>query len=72
MLKPEFLDMLRCPLDPANSRLDQVDDSLVCQRCRLRYPIKDGIPSLIPEEAELPPGCASLDNLPCRQERSAS
>jgi uncharacterized protein YbaR (Trm112 family) len=67
MLTQEFLDILRCPLDPAGSRLDLVGDALVCQRCRVRYPIKDGIPSLIPEEAELPPGCASLDSLPCRQ-----
>jgi uncharacterized protein YbaR (Trm112 family) len=69
MLKQDFLDMLRCPLDPTNTRLDQAGDSLVCQRCRLRYPIKDGIPSLIPEEAELPPGCASFESLPCRQPR---
>jgi uncharacterized protein YbaR (Trm112 family) len=67
MLTQDFLDMLRCPLDPTASRLDLVGDALVCQRCRLRYPIKDGIPSLIPEEAELPPGCTSLDSLPCRQ-----
>jgi uncharacterized protein YbaR (Trm112 family) len=67
MVTQEFLDLLRCPLDPSNSRLDLVGDGLVCQRCRLKYPVKDGIPSMLPEEAELPPGCPSLDALPCRQ-----
>jgi uncharacterized protein YbaR (Trm112 family) len=66
MVTQEFLDLLRCPLDPSSTRLDLVGDALVCQRCRLKYPVKDGIPSMLPEEAELPPGCASLDALPCR------
>jgi uncharacterized protein YbaR (Trm112 family) len=66
MVTQEFLDMLRCPLDPSNTRLDLVGDALVCQRCRLRYPIKDGIPCMLPEEAELPPRCTSLDSLPCK------
>jgi uncharacterized protein YbaR (Trm112 family) len=69
MLTQEFLDLVRCPLDPGNTRLELAEDggALVCQRCRLRYPIKDGIPSLLPEEAQLPPGCPSFDALPCRQ-----
>jgi uncharacterized protein YbaR (Trm112 family) len=66
MVTQEFLDLLRCPLDPSSTRLDLVGESLVCQRCKLKYPVKDGIPSMLPEEAELPPGCASLDALPCR------
>jgi uncharacterized protein YbaR (Trm112 family) len=72
MVTQEFLSMLRCPLDPANTRLDLVGDTLVCQRCRLKYPIHDGIPGMLPEEAELPPGCASLDELPCRQAARAT
>jgi uncharacterized protein YbaR (Trm112 family) len=70
MVTQEFVDLLRCPLDPSNTRLELAEDggALVCQRCRLRYPIKDGdIPSLLPEEAQLPAGCASLEALPCRQ-----
>jgi uncharacterized protein YbaR (Trm112 family) len=67
MISQEFLDMLRCPLDPSHTRLEQGDNCLVCQRCRLRFPIKEGIPCLLVEEAELPAGCGSLDALPCRQ-----
>jgi uncharacterized protein YbaR (Trm112 family) len=67
MIKPELLEMLRCPMD-GQSRLGQADDgSLVCQRCRLVYAVREGIACLIPEEAALPPGSERLDALPCRK-----
>ena len=67
MISPQLLDLLRCPLDPSNTRLDQTAEGLVCQRCRLQFPVREGIPCMLPEEAQLPPGCNSLDNLPCRK-----
>jgi uncharacterized protein YbaR (Trm112 family) len=67
MISQEFLDLLRCPMDPGNTRLEQADNALVCQRCRLKFAIKEGIPSLLVEEAELPPGCQSLQDLPCQE-----
>jgi uncharacterized protein YbaR (Trm112 family) len=67
-ISKELLDILRCPLDPGHTtRLDQEADGLVCQRCRLKFPIKDGIPCMLIEEAQLPPGAASLQALPCQQ-----
>ncbi len=69
MISQELLDILRCPFDPSNTRLSLEGDSLVCQRCRLRFAIKDGFPNLVVEEAQLPPGCDSLEQLPCRQEQ---
>ncbi len=68
MLPADFLDLLRCPMDPARqATLQQPDDlHLLCSRCGLRFPIKDGFPVLVVEEAELPAGCASLDQLPCQ------
>jgi uncharacterized protein YbaR (Trm112 family) len=69
MISQQLLDLLRCPLDPGHARLEQVADGLVCQRCRLKYPVREGIPCMLPEEAELPPGIASLDGLPCRQKK---
>jgi uncharacterized protein YbaR (Trm112 family) len=69
MISPQLLDLLRCPLDPAGARLEESAGALVCQRCRLRFPVREGIPSLLAEEAELPPGCARLDDLPCKQNR---
>src|SRR5262249_4893185 len=61
-------DILRCPMDPSRTRLSLEEDHLVCQRCRLRFKIKDGIPDFLVEEAELPPDCPSLDQLPCQRE----
>jgi uncharacterized protein YbaR (Trm112 family) len=68
MLSPELLDILRCPLD-RHSRLIEDGARLVCTRCGLKFPITDGFPKLIIEDAELPAGCTSLDQLPCQRER---
>lgn len=68
MISQELLDILRCPLDPTRTaRLEQDGDGLVCQRCRLRYPIKEGLPCMLVEDAQLPPGASSLQALPCQQ-----
>lgn len=72
MVSPELLDILRCPLDPSHTRLTLDNDKLVCQRCALRFKIKDGFPVLIVEEAELPPGCDAIDQLPCQREPKPS
>ena len=70
MITEELLNILRCPYDPGHTRLELADGALVCTRCRLRFPIKEGIPCLLVEEAELPPGCNSLGELPCQQTRA--
>lgn len=67
MISQELLDILRCPLDPSHTRLDLENDRLICQRCRLRFRIKDGFPVLIVDDAELPSGCRSIDELPCQR-----
>lgn len=70
MLNPDLLDILRCPLDPSHTRLSLEGDHLACQRCRLQFGIKDGFPNMVVEEAQLPPGCDSLSQLPCQQAKS--
>jgi uncharacterized protein YbaR (Trm112 family) len=67
MISADLLEMLRCPMDPRHTRLDGTEEALVCQRCRVRFPIKEGIPCLLIEEAELPPGCPRVADLPCQQ-----
>lgn len=67
MITQELLNILRCPMDPSNTRLALEDSHLVCERCRTKFKIKDGFPVLVIEEAELPPGCASVEQLPCQQ-----
>jgi uncharacterized protein YbaR (Trm112 family) len=67
IVSPEFVEQLRCPLAPRLAGLTLRDDRLVCQHCELKFKIKDGLPNMIPEEAELPPGCGSLKQLPCQR-----
>jgi uncharacterized protein YbaR (Trm112 family) len=67
MISPELMDILRCPLDPSNTKVAQQGDRLICERCRLSFPIKDGLPIMVVEEAELPAGCSSIDQLPCQR-----
>jgi uncharacterized protein YbaR (Trm112 family) len=72
MISQDLLDLLRCPLDPNQTRLESGADGLVCQRCRLTFPVREGIPSMLVEEAILPPGCGSLADLPCQKKSAAA
>lgn len=55
----KLLLILVCPLTRSRLRLE--DDALVAEVGGLRYPIRDGIPVMLIEEAALPEGIASLD-----------
>jgi uncharacterized protein YbaR (Trm112 family) len=68
MISQELLKILRCPLSPSTTRLSLRDDHLECERCALCFKIKDGFPILVVEEADLPKGCESIDQLPCQRE----
>jgi hypothetical protein len=58
---PSWLEILRCPL--SRSRLRHEGDFLVAEVGGLAYPIRDGFPIMLIEEAKLPPGVESLDAL---------
>jgi uncharacterized protein YbaR (Trm112 family) len=58
-IDPELLTILRCPL--TRSRLRQEGDFLIAETGGLAYPIRDGIPVMLVEEARLPAGIASLE-----------
>jgi len=68
MISQDLLDILRCPFDPSRTGLVLQKDRLVCTRCGLKFPIRDGLPNMVVEEAELPANCESLNELPCRKE----
>ena len=65
-IDPQLLSILRCPL--TRSPLRQEADHLVAEVGGLRYPIRDGIPVMLVEEARLPEGIASLEELKARLE----
>jgi len=71
MISQDLLALLRCPMEPSHTTLADENGRLVCQRCRLAFPIRDGLPVLLVEEAELPPGCSSLEQLPCQREKTS-
>jgi hypothetical protein len=50
MIDDELLKILACPLCKADVILK--DEKIVCTKCHRRYPIKDGIPIMLVEEAE--------------------
>ncbi len=52
-LDEEFLSLLACPVCKTGVRRE--DDRLICDQCGRRYPIRDGIPVMLVEEAETPP-----------------
>lgn len=60
-IDPELLDLLRCPL--TRSRLRQEGEWLVAEVGGLSYPVREGLPVMLVEEAKLPPGTASLAEL---------
>jgi uncharacterized protein len=60
-LDPAVLKILVCPL--TRSPLVLEGEELVATKGGLRYPVRDGIPVMLMEEAKLPAGVASLDQL---------
>lgn len=54
-LDPWLLDILACPACRAPVEVDEVASKLVCTACRLAYPVRDGIPVMLVDEA-LHPG----------------
>ncbi|MBC8479844.1 MAG: Trm112 family protein [Actinobacteria bacterium] len=49
MIDKELLKILVCPESKAS--LELIGDELVCEKSQLAYPILDGIPILLVEEA---------------------
>lgn len=54
MIDPKLLELLACPACDDRPPLRQEGDALVCDECRRRYPIRDGLPEVLVESATLP------------------
>ena len=50
-VKKELLDILACPKCKGNIHLNEKEDGLVCDTCKLLYEIRDDIPIMLIEEA---------------------
>ena len=48
---PKLLEILVCPLTKAVLEYDPVKQELISRSAKLAYPIRDGIPIMLPEEA---------------------
>ena len=51
-LSKELLDVLVCPKCKGDVSLNEKKDGLTCERCRLLYPIRNGIPVMLIDEAK--------------------
>ncbi|MCB9481869.1 MAG: Trm112 family protein [Desulfobacteraceae bacterium] len=50
-LDKELLDILACPVCKGDVYESEDENFLVCEKCRLKFPVKEGIPVMLPEEA---------------------
>jgi uncharacterized protein YbaR (Trm112 family) len=48
---PKLLEILVCPLTKATLEYDPVKQELISRGAKLAYPIRDGIPIMLAEEA---------------------
>ena len=55
MINQELLDILACPKCRADVQLE--GEEIICTnpQCGLRYPVRDGIPVMLIDEAKQPP-----------------
>jgi len=55
----ELVEILACPIDKQPVRLE--GDWIVCTHCDAHYPIQEGIPCMLIEEAKYPNGKKNAD-----------
>ena len=48
---PKLLELLVCPLTKETLEYDSAKQELISRSAKLAYPIRDGIPIMLPEEA---------------------
>lgn len=51
MIDPKLLDILVCPVTRTKLRYDEAAQELISDAAGLAYPIRDGVPVMLPEEA---------------------
>ena len=54
-IDPKLLELLVCPLTKGPLDYDPAAQELISRQAKLAYPIRDGIPIMLPEEARVLP-----------------
>ena len=49
-IDPRLLEILACPC-PEHAPVEPAEDALVCTRCHTAFPVRDGIPVMLLDEA---------------------
>lgn len=52
MIDPKLLEILACPSCKRDLIYDKENQKLVCEKCRLKFAIKDDIPIMLSDQAE--------------------
>ena len=55
MLSPELMNILVCPVCKGGLHPTDGDQKLVCAPCGLAFPVRDGIPVMLVDQAEKHP-----------------
>jgi uncharacterized protein len=51
VLDKKLLDILICPVSKSSLTYDHENNELISERSGLAYPVRDGIPVMLPDEA---------------------
>jgi uncharacterized protein YbaR (Trm112 family) len=50
-IDPKLLELLACPLTKGSLKWNEATSELISSAARLAYPVRDGIPIMLPSEA---------------------
>lgn len=64
MLSHGLIDILACPACKGPLTQAENEPGLLCRPCGLRFPVRDGIPVLLTDEAESVAGRLTTENSP--------
>lgn len=67
----ELLEILACPNDLGDVEYRESEEVIVCLKCGYRYPVRDGIPVMLIDEAEKParPRAKRVERPPAKKKK---
>ncbi len=52
MISEKLLEILACPVCKVGIAYDEPNQKIICNKCGRKYPVRDGIPVMLIDEAE--------------------